>query len=205
MTRTPSARAATTRARKCGLSSGAPPVRSSVSHSGAGGEEGQHGVDGLARHLLGAVRPGIDVAVHAALVAAVAEIDLQGFDGTPAQRREIGGEQGKGGVHGYFRVGPAAGSGSAPASYSAVTVAEAGWRGGATVLLRRRPRRQASPLRSMLRNLTTCCRARDLTTRCRPRGSGFAQPALPIRLAIGSFSAAAPAHTSASTERPVTT
>ena len=45
----------------------------------AGLEKLDHGVDGSGRHHLLAVRSGIHVAVQAALVAAVAEIDLQGL------------------------------------------------------------------------------------------------------------------------------
>jgi len=60
----------------------------------------EHRVDRGAVHLLGAVRAGVDVAVHAALVAGVAEVDLQGLDALAAQRREVGDlEQRQGGVH----------------------------------------------------------------------------------------------------------
>ena len=51
-------------------------------------QEREHEVDDLARHLLGAVRAGIDVAVHAGLVAAIADIDLQGIE--PRRRRIAG-------------------------------------------------------------------------------------------------------------------
>ena len=40
----------------------------------------EHDVGDLGRHLLGAVRSGIDVAVEARLVAAIADIDLQGVE-----------------------------------------------------------------------------------------------------------------------------
>ena len=50
--------------------------------------KGEDEVDRLAVHLLGAVRPGIDVAVHAGLVAAVAEIDLQRVEPAAAGGQE---------------------------------------------------------------------------------------------------------------------
>ena len=69
----------------------------------ARGQHLQHQVDGVGVHRFGARRPGVHMAVQAALVAAVAEIDLQGVEAAPAQRREIGvGEKGQGGVHGGF-------------------------------------------------------------------------------------------------------
>jgi enoyl-CoA hydratase/carnithine racemase len=57
-----------------------------AAHAGAGGEEIDHRIDGLGGHLLGALRAGIDVAVQAALVAAVAEVELQGLDPRAACR-----------------------------------------------------------------------------------------------------------------------
>src|SRR5690606_28211163 len=68
-----------------------------------GRQEGEDGVDRAARHLFGAIRTGVDVAVLAALVAAVAEVDLERLDVSPAQRREARrSEQGQGGVHAGF-------------------------------------------------------------------------------------------------------
>ena len=51
-------------------------------------DEVEHQVGDLGRHLLGAVRPGIDVAVEARLVAAIADIDLQSIELAAADRRE---------------------------------------------------------------------------------------------------------------------
>src|SRR6266571_6659351 len=63
-------------------------------------EKDQHIGDRLARHQLGALRAGIDVAVHAALVALVAEIDLQRFQAPAPERREaVSPHQGERGVH----------------------------------------------------------------------------------------------------------
>ena len=45
----------------------------------AGGKKVDHRINCFGRHLLGAVGPSIDVTVQAALVAAVAEIDLKRF------------------------------------------------------------------------------------------------------------------------------
>ena len=45
---------------------------------------------GLARHLLGAVGPGIDMAMAAGLVAELADIDLEHTDAGGAQRRDAG-------------------------------------------------------------------------------------------------------------------
>ena len=42
----------------------------------------------VAAHLLGAVRARVDVAMHAGLVAAIADIDLQGVEPAAADRRE---------------------------------------------------------------------------------------------------------------------
>ena len=54
-------------------------------------------------HHLGAGGAGVDVAVQAALVAAVAEIDLEGAGGTALERGEIGHfQQGQGGAHGVL-------------------------------------------------------------------------------------------------------
>jgi hypothetical protein len=56
--------------------------------------------DRVAVHHLGALRAGCDVAVQAALVALVAEVDLQGVERPAPDRREVGGgEQGQRGVH----------------------------------------------------------------------------------------------------------
>jgi len=55
---------------------------------GAAVEHGEHEVGDVARHFLGAVRPGIDVAVHAALIAAVADIHLQRVETSALERRE---------------------------------------------------------------------------------------------------------------------
>lgn len=66
----------------------------------AGGEEINHGVDGFASHLLFAIRSRVYVAVHTALVAAVAQVQLQRLDGVALEVREISaGEQVNGGVH----------------------------------------------------------------------------------------------------------
>src|SRR5712692_5114422 len=63
-------------------------------------EKDQHIGDRLARHQLGALRAGVDVAVHAALVALVAEIDLQRFQARAPERREaVSPHQGERGVH----------------------------------------------------------------------------------------------------------
>ncbi|MOA07867.1 hypothetical protein D3C78_1275930 [compost metagenome] len=52
-------------------------------------------------HALVARRPGVDVAVQAALVAAVGQVDLQGFQRAAAQGGKVQGvEQRQGGVHG---------------------------------------------------------------------------------------------------------
>src|SRR5919197_1278457 len=70
-------RAAVTRRRKCALSSGAPPL-----------EIGEHDIDRGAVHLLGAVRTRIDVAVDTGLVAAIADVHLQGLQGTARNLRK---------------------------------------------------------------------------------------------------------------------
>ena len=72
-----------------------------IERGGAGGaQEGEHRVDGVAVHLLGPVRAGVDVAVQAGLVAAVAEVDLQGVDAAAANRRKVRRlHQRKGGMH----------------------------------------------------------------------------------------------------------
>jgi len=60
----------------------------------------EHQIDQVSAHLLGAVGAGVDMAVQATLVAAVADVDLQRLEAAPAQRREIGpGQQGQRGVH----------------------------------------------------------------------------------------------------------
>src|SRR5262249_19483582 len=51
-------------------------------------KEGEHRVDHLARHFLAAVRAGIDVAVYAGLVAAIADIDLERVEPAPPNRRK---------------------------------------------------------------------------------------------------------------------
>src|SRR5450631_3658134 len=51
-------------------------------------DEVEHQVGDLRRHFLGPVRPGIDVAVEARLIAAIADIDLQGVEPAAADRRE---------------------------------------------------------------------------------------------------------------------
>src|SRR6267142_2364045 len=51
-------------------------------------QEGDHVLDHLRRHHLGARRAGVDVAVHATLVAAVADVDLQRLQPLAAQGRE---------------------------------------------------------------------------------------------------------------------
>jgi hypothetical protein len=72
-------------------------------HFGAGGNESQQRVDRLGGHFLLALRAGIDVAMQATLIAAIAQIDLQGFHRAPAQGRESADcEKGEGGVHLVF-------------------------------------------------------------------------------------------------------
>ena len=88
ITRTPMARAAVTSRRKCGLSSGAPPVMSSVRDAPAfAGRRAP--CRRPRRHFLGAVRAGIDVAMHAGLVAAIADIDLQRVEPAAPERRKL--------------------------------------------------------------------------------------------------------------------
>src|SRR6266705_2362781 len=72
-------------------------------------EVAQHGVHRLPVHLLGARGTRVDVAVHAGLVALVAEVDLKRFQALPCAEREIGDlEKGKRCVHrlfsSYFRA-----------------------------------------------------------------------------------------------------
>ena len=63
-------------------------------------EHVDHEVDRVAIHDLGAVRAGVDVAVQAGLVAAVAEVHLQRVERATLQRGEVGpDEQRQGGVH----------------------------------------------------------------------------------------------------------
>ncbi len=65
----------------------------------------QHQIDGRAIHHFRAIRPGIDVAMLASLVAQIAEIDLQGIEFFTPHRREIGlAQQWVSGVHGSFRM-----------------------------------------------------------------------------------------------------
>ena len=60
----------------------------------------QHGVDRVGVHRLGAVRASVDVAVQAALVAAVAQVDLERGQAAAAQGGEVGAHQERqGGVH----------------------------------------------------------------------------------------------------------
>ena len=59
----------------------------------AGGQQAQDVPDGVRRHLFLAPRAGIDVAVQALLIAAIAQIDLQGLQAGAAQGGEIGGFQ----------------------------------------------------------------------------------------------------------------
>jgi len=69
-------------------------------HCRTGVDEIDHRIDGRRRHLLRALRPGIDMAVHATLVAAVTEVHLQGFDPAATDAGEVRRcEQRKGGVH----------------------------------------------------------------------------------------------------------
>jgi hypothetical protein len=73
----------------CGFSSGAPPVRSMLRMPGIGGDEIEHGIDGFGRHLLGALAgPALTWQCMAALVAAVAEVELQGLDPCGVAGRE---------------------------------------------------------------------------------------------------------------------
>ena len=82
---------------------GCPPGEIDGGDLGAGGEEIDRGVHGFVRHLFFSIRSCVHVAVHTALVAAVAKIQLQRFDGAALQAREIGAdEQGQGGVHEEF-------------------------------------------------------------------------------------------------------
>ena len=81
------ARAASPAGGNCALSSGAPPVMSSVAMRRRATKV-EHHVGDLGRHLLGAVRPGIDVAMEAGLVAAIADIDLQRVELAAADARE---------------------------------------------------------------------------------------------------------------------
>jgi hypothetical protein len=49
----------------------------------------QHDAYRLEIHLLGAGRAGVDVAMHAALIAFVAKIDLERLEGFPADCRKL--------------------------------------------------------------------------------------------------------------------
>jgi len=63
-------------------------------------EKHEHVLHDGRRHHLGALRPGIDVAMHAALVAAVAEVDLQRLEAlAPQGRKAVAREQRQRGVH----------------------------------------------------------------------------------------------------------
>jgi hypothetical protein len=67
---------------------------------GALPEHLQHEIDGAGIHRLGAVRPGVDVAMEAGLVAAVAEVDLKrGQPPAPDRRKGDGPKPGKRFVH----------------------------------------------------------------------------------------------------------
>jgi hypothetical protein len=105
ITRTPRARAlATTRERKVRIEFRRAAGQVETAHGWAGGNEIEHCGDGLRAHFLGALGAGVDVAVQAALVAAVAKVELQGLDAAPAQGGKVGlGQQGQGGVHGFLR------------------------------------------------------------------------------------------------------
>ena len=87
MTRTPCSTAASTRNRKLGFNSGAPPVRSSTATPDADRKSTTCSC-GTGGHLLGALRTRVHVAVHAGLVAEVAEVDLQRGEPAPAHRRK---------------------------------------------------------------------------------------------------------------------
>src|SRR3972149_6320521 len=67
---------------------------------GAGGEKFDDGGYGFGRHLFRPIRSSIYVAVHATLVAAVTQVQLQRLDGAAREARESGSnQQGQGGVH----------------------------------------------------------------------------------------------------------
>ncbi len=73
----------------------------------------------LGVHHLGAVGAGRDVAVQAALVALVAQVDLKCLQALAADRREVGGcEQGQGGVH--LNLVMEIGSGRAAAAWTVI-------------------------------------------------------------------------------------
>ena len=64
----------------------------------------QHQVDRAAVHLLSAVGAGVDMAVQAALVAAVAQVDLQRVQALARDGRKVSaGQQVDGGVHGRLK------------------------------------------------------------------------------------------------------
>ncbi len=88
MTRTPRSRARRSRGGgSARLSSGAPPVMSSVEMRRRSRKASTRSATSR-RHLLGAVRAGIDVAMHAGLVAAIADIDLQRVERPAPERRK---------------------------------------------------------------------------------------------------------------------
>ena len=99
ITRTPMRARRRTRSRKCGFSSGAPPVTSSVPILRAASTRSTWSTVSRRHHFL-AIGARIDVAVVARLVAAVADVDLQRVERAPGDRRKIGGlEQRQRGVH----------------------------------------------------------------------------------------------------------
>ena len=73
--------------RKCGFSSGAPPVMSTVGIPRPG-REVEAGGHRLPAHHLAAVGPGVDVAVPAGLVAELADVDLEDRDPLGPERTQ---------------------------------------------------------------------------------------------------------------------
>ena len=51
-------------------------------------EHREHEIDDLGRHLLGTLRACADMTMHAGLIAAIAEIDLQGLEPAAPERRK---------------------------------------------------------------------------------------------------------------------
>ncbi len=73
---------------------------------GATGDEVDDRVDRFDRHFFGTTGSGIDMTVDAALVAAIAKVDLNRIDDAAAQGGKVGSDQQwKGGVHKRLRVG----------------------------------------------------------------------------------------------------
>ena len=93
ITRTPMLRAEWTSQRKWRLSSGAPPVMSSVAVRRRW--ESQHEVDRVAVHFLGAVRTRIHVTVDAGLIAAISRLTCSVSMRSPDRRERDGFEQGQ--------------------------------------------------------------------------------------------------------------